>query len=181
MTGDSDDAEQYLFVVDYDDDAERKRVEYLFNNWTGEGTIENPAGLVRTARDVAHDDLYEQLVSKVPADSVETFRLDPATPDVTPATEVVEQSVAATEDAVESFVEYMLSKKKAVVQSAAHNEYEVYTNKGRADVQYQLQSTEESIRVRITIEGQPPAPSFLQDYFETELTEYAATNHQDND
>jgi hypothetical protein len=164
----------YLFVVSYEDDAERKRVEYLFNNWD-DGEMTKPAGLVRVGTDVDHDALYERLVSKVPADQVESFQLQSVDPDVAKERHSVEESVDADADAVESFVEYMLSKKKAVLQSAARNEYEVYTKKGRATVTYRLDETGETTAVTVTVEGYPPAPSFLADFFETELADYAGS------
>jgi len=174
MTGptDGDGDSAYLFVVDYDDDAERKRVEYLFNNWE-DGDVEKPAGLVRVATDVDHDELYERLVGKVPEEQVETYRLEATDPDVTEDRRTVEQRVDADIDAVESFVDYVLSKKKAVLQSASRNEYEVYTKKGRADVSYRIDESGGSTTVEMTVEGYPPAPEFLVDFFETELAEYA--------
>lgn len=167
-----DDDAEYLFVVDYEDDAERKRVEYLFNNWE-DGEISKPSGLVRVGRSVSHDELYENLVAKVPEEQVQSYRLEPVDTDVTPETLTVKQSVAAPADAVETFVEYMFSKKKAVLQSPSHNEYEVYTKKGRADVTYQLDTDGRTTDVTVTITGHAPAPEFLADFFETELEAYA--------
>ena len=162
----------YLFVVSYSDDAERKRAEYLFNNWE-DGEVESPDGLLRIASSVDHDELYERLVGKVPEDRVESFRLEPIEADVDPERHTVKQTVDAPPETVETFVEYVLSKKKAVLQSATHNEYELYTKKGRADVTYSLDETDGRTQVMVTVEGYPPAPAFLADFFETELSDYA--------
>jgi hypothetical protein len=162
----------YLFVVSYEDDAERKRAEYLFNNWE-EGDIDAPDGFVRIASDIDHDNLYEKLVGKVPAEQVDSFRLEPVEADVDTQRHTVKRSVTAPVDTVESFVEYILSKKKAVLQSASRNEYEVYTKKGRAEVTYRLGESEGETTVTMLVEGYPPAPEFLADFFETELADYA--------
>ena len=175
MTRDTDqngDDSNYLFVVSYADDAERKRVEYLFNNWD-EGDVEKPDGLVRVASDVDHDDLYERIVSKVPSEQVDSFELQPVEADVDRKRRTIEQSITAPVDAVESFVDYIFSKKKAVLQSGARNEYEVYTKKGRADVTYDLTEDDGTVTVTVTVSGYPPAPGFLADFFETELADYA--------
>ena len=169
---------RYLYIVDYEEDAERKRAEYLFNNWD-EGEINRPSGLVRIAEGIDHDELYEQLVAKVPEQQVDICRLEPVDTDVEPESVMIEQRIAASIDAVETFVEYILSKKKAVLQSAARNEYEVYTKKGRAEVGYRLNETEEQVVAQININGYPPAPSFLAEFFEAELTEYAASQAPD--
>lgn len=171
MTDTNADAEQFLFVVKYESDAERKRVEYLFDN--ADGDVSTLDGLTRIASDVNQQELYEQLVSKVPEEQVSAYRLAPLEVQTEPETAVVEQAVSAAPDVVESFVEYIFSKKKAVLQSPARNEYEVYTKKGRADVSYDLQETETGTMVRVRIEGYPPAPDFLAEFFSTELSEYA--------
>lgn len=163
--------EEYLFVVAYGSDAERKRVEYLFDNADGE--IRTLEGLSRLASGVDHEEMYEQLVSKVPEDQVQAYRLESVDVSADPETTTVSQTVSAPPETVESFVEYMLSKKKAVLQSAARNEYEVYTKKGRAEIQYDLEETAEGTDVRVRIDGYPPAPSFLAEFFETELHDYA--------
>jgi hypothetical protein len=174
MTGERTDSGEgtYLFVVSYGDDAERKRAEYLFNNWEG-GDIDAPDGFVRIASGVDHDELYERLVGKVPAEQVDSFRLEPVEADVDTQRHTVEESVKTPANTVESFVEYILSKKKAVLQSASRNEYEVYTKKGRAEVTYRLAGSDGETTVTMQVEGYPPAPEFLADFFATELADYA--------
>lgn len=171
---DGNDDERHLYVVDYEEDTERKRAEYLFNNWE-RGQISRPSGLVRIAEGVDHEELYEQLVAKVPAEQVEMYHLRSIDTEIEPETIVVEEEVDASVDAVETFIKYIMSKKKAVLQSAAHNEYEVYTKKGRGEVSYELTDEDGYVSVRIQVTGYPPAPSFLADFFETELADYAAS------
>lgn len=169
MPSDSDG--EFLFVVDYDSDAERKRVEYLFDN--ADGDVSTLSGLSRIADGVDLEEMYEQLVSKVPEDQVQAYRLEPVDVSAEPERTTVTERVAAPPETVEPFVEYMLSKKKAVLQSAARNEYEVYTKKGRAEIAYTLDEDGDETTVQIQIEGYPPAPEFLAEYFDQELTDYA--------
>jgi len=172
MSDETPSEDTYIFIISYEDDAERKRAEYLFNNWE-DGTIEAPGGFVRIASDVDHDKLYERLASKLPVDQVDSFRLESVEADVDQDRYTVNQTVNAPADTVESFVEYVLSKKKAVLQSAKHNEYEIYTKKGRGEVTYQLTENDGQTTVTMTVEGYPPAPEFLADFFTTELSDYA--------
>lgn len=163
-----------LFVVEYDSDAERKRVEYLFNNWN-RGSITTPDGIVRIAENVDHDALYEQLVSKVPEQQVDSYRLDAIESDLDKETVTFDQHINAPPDAVESFLQYVLSKRDAVLQSANHNEYEVYSKKGRAEIRYQISDDDGGTVVSMQVSGYTPAPEFLGDFFETELSDYAAS------
>lgn len=173
----SNSGEKHLFVIEYDDDAERKRAEYLFNNWS-DGEVTKPNGLIRMTEDVDHEELYERLLSKIPTENVSVYDIEPVDSDVETTTEIVEQDVDATKEAVETFLEYILSKKKAVLQSASHNEYELYTKKGRADVSYQIEEATEGVSVSVRIVGYSPAPDFLAQFFRTELADYAGSQQK---
>lgn len=167
--------ERYLYTIQYEEEAERKRVEYLLNNWE-EGEINTPNGLSRIVEGVDNEELYQQLVTKIPEDQVGVYHLQPTQLEVDPETIIVEQEIAASLDAVETFIEYVLSKKKAVLQSGARNEYEMYTKKGRAEVTYNIQTGgSNNVDVTIKVTGIPPAPGFLSDFFRTELQDYAAS------
>ncbi len=163
---------EYLFVVTYKDESERKRVEYLFNNWS-DGTIEHPDGLLRLTDGVDHEHLYEQLVTKVPEEQISTYTVEPVETELEPTHLTVEQEINAPESTVESFLEYVLSKRKAVIQDTERNEYEVYSKKGRAVLRYNLSVSSGVTTVRLVIEGHQPAPSFLANFFEQELNEFA--------
>ena len=92
--------DRYLYVVDYREDAERKRAEYLFNNWE-EGTIDRPSGLVRIAEGVDQEALYEGLVAKVPPDQVEMLALKSVETDLDPERVDVDERIAASADATD--------------------------------------------------------------------------------
>ncbi|WP_142860745.1 hypothetical protein [Salinigranum halophilum] len=171
---DHDGDREYIFIVTYEDETERKRVEYLFNNWE-DGKIDRPKGVIRLTAGVDHDKLYEQLLTKVPEEQVTSYKLDRSDPDIEPSRRTVERSISAPEQTVNSFLEYVFSKRKAVIQSREYNEYEMYTKKGRADVRYTLTTSDGDTTARIVIEGYEPAPSFLGDFFEEELDEFSAS------
>lgn len=168
---------RYLFCVDYENEAERKRVEYLFNNWDS-GQIEAPQGLVRIAEDVDREALHEQLLTKVEDDRVEVYSLEPTTMDLEKESLTVEQDIVASKDAVDGFLDYVLSKKKAVLKEPSQSTYEIYTKKGRAEVRPSMDESGNTVTVRLLIKGYPPAPSFLKEFFETELDEFATSQSE---
>lgn len=168
----SDSTPEHLFVVSYADETERKRVEYLFDNWAG-GSVDRPEGLVRLAADVDHEELYEQLLTKVPEEQVSAYALDRSEPSVERERATVEREVSADLAAVESFLGYVFSKRKGKLRDAGRNEYDLYTKKGRAEARYTLSETVDGTAVRVTIEGYPPAPEFLREFFADELAEFS--------
>lgn len=164
-----DAVDKYLFTVAYEDDAERKRAEYLFNTWE-DGEIRKPEGLVRIVEDVDQADLYTELLMKFRPTQINAYALSALEIPETPETRSLERTIAADPATVRSFLQYLISKKKGTETS--ENEYAVYTNKGRADISVSLTGSTEETTATIDIEGHPPILDFLGSYFETELNAF---------
>lgn len=162
----ADDA--YLVTVEYEDDAERKRAEYLLDNWE-EGSVKSVTGLSRIARCVDIHDLYDSLVAKIPESRISTYELTSVSSDVTTSGERLSLRTAAQPDRVEWAMESVLNKRKAVQEPGAENSFAVYTKKGRANVEYEVHGRGEDVVLEIEIEGFGEAATFLRDYFEDEL------------
>ncbi len=164
---------RYLFVVEYGDDAERKRAEYLFNTWD-EGEISKPEGLVRIAEGVDHDDLYGELLTKLRASQIASYRLEALEAPASAEAVTIERDVAADADAVASFLRYVVSKRKGRERPDGES-YEVYSKKGRADIRFDFSETGEGTHVEIEVRGHSPALEFLAAYVEDELDAFAAS------
>lgn len=172
-TSSESDEARYLFVVEYGDDAERKRAEYLFNTWD-EGEISRPEGLVRIAEGVDHDGLYGELLTKLRASQIASYRLEPLEAPASAEVVTIERDVAADADAVASFLRYVVSKRKGRERPDGDS-YEVYSKKGRADLRFDLSETDGDTHVEIEVRGHSPALEFLAAYVEDELDAFAAS------
>ena len=170
----NDESSRYLFCVDYQNEAERKRVEYLFKNWES-GQIEAPKGLVRIAEGVNRESLHEELVTKVEDKRVEVYKLESTSMDLEEESLTVEQEINKSKDTVEGFLDYILSKKGAVLKEPSQNNYEIYTKKGRAEIRPKVTDNGDSVTIRLLIKGYPPAPSFLEEFFDSEFKEFATS------
>jgi len=168
----SRDADGFLFVVSYEDDAERKRAEYLFNTWEG-GNLYKPEGIVRVAEGVDHEDLYEDLLVKFRSEQIDAYALSSLEAPRTPEQRSIERSIAADPDTVRSMLQYLISRKKG--EETGDGMYEVYTNKGRADVEVSLSTEAEETTVVIQVQGHPPVIDQLTTYLEAELDEFEAS------
>lgn len=164
--------EGYLFVVHYGNDAQRKRAEYLFDNWN-DGTIQNPDGLVRLAENTDGEALHEELLVKFRAEQIDAYALSEQPAPESPETRTIERTLGADRETVESFVQYLLSRKKGTQNG--ENEYEVYTRHGRADVTVSLTEAEDEMTVEIRLRGHPPALEPLSSYLHEELDAFEAS------
>ncbi|MFB6168498.1 MAG: hypothetical protein ABEJ43_06590 [Haloferacaceae archaeon] len=168
----SRDADGFLFVISYEDDAERKRAEYLFNNWE-DGNLYKPEGIVRVAEDVDHEELYEGLLVKFRPEQIDAYSLSSLDAPRTPEQRSIERSIAADPDTVRSMLQYLISRKKGT--ETGDGAYEVYTNKGRADVEVSLSTEDDETSVFVQVQGHPPVIDQLTTYLEEELDEFEAS------
>lgn len=164
----SDSDSSYLVVVDYEEDTERKRAEYLLDNWE-EGTVSSVRGLTRLVSDTDIHDLYEALVSKVPEERISTYELS-AVEETAPTTDAnLQYRLQADPERADWAMESVLNKRKAVDDPKGERTYAIYTKKGRAEVSYDITERGDEILLDIEIEGYGEATEFLREYFQEEL------------
>lgn len=159
----------YLVVVDYDDDAERKRAEYLLDNWD-EGSIESIKGLSRIVGDVDVDALYEKLVTKVPQKQIQIHELDKVDAKAARQGVTFDETFDTDRHKVEWAIEAIMNKRKTIEKDPEENIYGVYTKKGRATVEFNIsEDPAGKIHLSGTVEGYGEAPEFLKQYILDEI------------
>ena len=168
----SDDRE-YLVVVDYDDERERKRAEYLLDNWD-EGTVDTLDGMARTVKGVDIDELYDQLAAKVPEEELSTYELTRVDTEATRVQETIDETFDDIDaERVEWAMESIMKKRKAVDQgttSGGDSLWAVYTKKGRAEIQYDIREQGSSaVELHVVVDGFGEAPAFLREFIQEEI------------
>lgn len=161
--------DSYLIVVDYKDDAERKRAEYLLDNWD-HGTVESLSGLSRIVEDDNIDGLYEELVTKVPENQIDIFGLSDVDTQVAKRQARLDEKFTTSSDKVEWAMEAIMNKRKTIEKDPQRNIYNVYTKKGRSTVEFSItEAPGGKVHLTGTIEGYGEAPEFLKDYILDEI------------
>lgn len=172
MTDESTDETEYLVVVDYDDEAERKRAEYLLDNWD-DGETRRVKGLTRKAVGVDVEELYDQLAAKVPPGNVSAFELHPVDAEATAEQATIHRTFRETNpERLEWAMETIMNKRKAVQQGSTDDGREiwaVYTKKGRAEISYEIKRAGAEMELHVVVDGFGEAPSFLKEYITDEL------------
>ncbi len=169
--GDKDeDYEEYLIVVDYTDEAERKRVEYLLNN--RDSTEAEP--IRGFARIVETDDvqaLYEDLSAKVDdINDVEIDRLEDV--DATPSEKELDFSIQTDVDTdrVDWLFESLMNKRNATVADPANDVYTISTRKGTATCWYNTSSNPDgTVTIHVFTSGYGEAPRVVIEYLQDEM------------
>jgi hypothetical protein len=170
---DISDGGDYLVVVDYGDERERKRAEYLLDNWEN-GTVESISGMSRLVKGVDIDELYDQLAAKVPEDELSAYELTRVDTEATRVQETIDETFNEVDiDRVEWAMESIMKKRKAVDQGSTSDGKDLwaaYTKKGRAEIAYEIrEEPKNTVTLQITIDGFGEAPEFLREFIEDEI------------
>lgn len=165
---DSNDA-SYLIVIDYEDDAERKRAEYLLDNWD-DGSVDSLQGLSRIATELNIQELYEDLVTKVPQDRITVQELNEVQTEAAQQKSEFDIQFDTNKEKIEWAIEAIMNKRKTIEKNQEENIYGVYSKKGRGTVKFTISDApDDQIQLTGEITGFGDAPVFLKQYILDEL------------
>jgi hypothetical protein len=168
---DLDSERQYLIVVDYESDTQRKRAEYLLDN-QDEGQIDSLQGLTRVASGLDVDTLYEELAAKVPEETIDLYDLEEVEATARKGERELHYQYDVETDRVTWAMESLLNRRESATREAGGDidVWSVYTKKGRARIEYEIrQPSDGSTRLDIRVVGWGEAPTFLAEYIDEEL------------
>lgn len=170
-----DNRQEYLVAVDYENDAERKRIEYLLSN-RSDITVEKLRGLVRLVHTETFDEFYEELSAKV--DDLNHLRVNELSAvDVTPEekherftieTEVSREKVNWAFNTIERKRDATLEDREYEDEYGYH-QYVTTTKSGTARYSYEMTKHEGMVYVDVHIWGYGGAPETLREFIENEL------------
>ena len=168
---------EYVIFVSYETDAERKRIDYLLDKWSGRAKIRKPKGMVFLIETEGANEFLAELLSKLSgnaAEKVEVYKIEEVVKKVEASVRTLQYSIPEGVRVVGKFVEYLLSKLNAsyVHSDALARVYEVYTRKGRALIKTIIRGGETST-VIFKIEGYGDAVDFLAERIDEEMKLFA--------
>ena len=161
----------YYIEVRYQNEAERKRLEYLLVKWGKK--VNRPSGYAFKVDDSAYKDLIDEVENKFPLDDVSVFHINPVKVEAPHYLQTISYNMSKPIVEVRPFVGYLLSKRRAVLSRKAGNMeiYGVYMRKGRSEIHVSF-SSEQKLKVTIEFEGAKEAVQQLADEFNRELRAY---------
>lgn len=156
----------YMIVAKSASDAERRRIEYIFDKRADTSGIEKPDGVIRFVGDGDVGELVQELLSRVSGE-VLVYRITPADLKIEKGTKEIEMEIKGSMEVVEGFVNYLMARVRAVLthemETPRIKEYSVHSRKGLADIQVAMreEGVGEKTHLSIKIEAYEPALSFL--------------------
>ncbi|CAI1493609.1 conserved protein of unknown function [Thermococcus nautili] len=170
---------KYFVVVSYDDDAERKRVDYLLSKWAERADVEKPRGMTFIIETEHEKEFFEELFSRIegnPSEKVRIYRVTEEWPALRERSATREYLLAEEEGFVRRFLAYLCSKLGGTF-SPEEGTCEVYTRKGRGVIQFSLRGTPRGTVVRVTVSGYGEVVDYLLSRVDEELKPLAGDSY----
>ncbi|MBC7094466.1 hypothetical protein [Thermococcus sp.] len=170
---------KYLFIVDYQDDAERKRIDYLLEKWQERAAISKPRGLTFIIDTEDISEFAEELLSKLNPDSskkVEVFLLHEKDlqAKVQPKRVVLEYHSKESAEVVKKLLEYVFSKNNIRYYSSdiRSTKYFILTRKGRVDIEVTLEPKGNEIQIKLVLSGYGEAVEYIAGKLKEEVESF---------
>jgi hypothetical protein len=162
----------HLITINYSSDAERKRVEYIFNKYESEdGDIDRITGVSRIIQDDDVEKLLSELYLRAPPEKIKVYKLTEITTKTASESNKIESRLSGQKESIESFIGYLLAQRKAVFKRKMGNLklYTSTTRKGYAEIIVGISQKDGEVLVQIEIQAEEPNRSYLKDYFSEQL------------
>ncbi len=164
---------EYIVLVSYESDAERKRIDYLVEKWN----LRKLKGIVIHVDAENPQEFFEELFSRLEGnvdEKVEVYEVKRVKKKVETKKKRLEFTIKEEKKIVERFIDYLLSKMNAsyVCSDALAKVYSVYTRKGKSDVKVEIRGNGKTT-VIFEIEGYGDVVDFLAEKIKSELRLFA--------
>ena len=162
---------QYLVVLAYESDTERKRIDYAIERWKEKTDIVKPKGttIIFKGADIDKflDDLYSRI--EIKTNKIEVYNLSEYSPDIDiHVKELVYRDIENVEF-TQKFLEYIMNKLNASYENTDNlgKYYTVNTKKGQGQISLSIISEQKCIKIRI--EGYGEFSEFISKKIDEEM------------
>lgn len=167
----------YIVLVAYENDAERKRIDYLLDKWSTKAKIKKLKSMAFFIDTDETQEFLEELFSKLEGridEKVKIYQAKEVEKKVEKRRHILQYRIKEEKKVVEKFVGYLLSKMNAnyTYSDAMAKVYNVYTRKGGGTIRVILQGNGE-MTVVFEIEGYGDVVDFLAEKMDDELKLFA--------
>ena len=168
----------FLLILDYETDAERKRIDYAIERWQNKLKISKPKGtiIVIDGKQDRIDEFVEDLCSRLEKseEKVKIHRISKYAPEIEKNVKTIAYQTKEQRDFLEKFIDYLMAKLSASYEysSKIGKVYKVYTKKGQAKLEIVLRDRGEGTDVNIAIDGYGEVVDFISAKIDNEMNTF---------
>ena len=168
----------FLLILDYESDAERKRIDYAIERWQDRLKIMKPKGtiLVIDGKQEQIDEFVEDLCARLEKseEKVKIHKLNNYAPVVEKNVKKIVYQTTEQRKFLEKFIDYLMAKLSASYEynSRIGKVYKLYTKKGQAKLEIAMQDKNMGTNITIAIDGYGDVVDFISDKIDNEMNTF---------
>lgn len=165
----------FLAVLEYDTDAERKRIDYAMERWQSKIKIQKLKGtiLLLDADNDTIDEFVEDLNSRIEKSEhkVNIYEMKQYQADIEKNVKRLSYKTEVNKKSLEKFLNYLMAKLGASFEfsSGFGKIYKIYTKKGQAKLEIILSDEKPEITIKINAEGYGEVVEFILKKIDIEM------------
>ena len=166
----------FFLLIDYESDAERKRIDYAIERWHEKVTIQKPKGtmLLLQGKQEYIDEFIEDVCARLEKseEKVEVHIVSKYTPKIKKRGTTLLYHTSEKREFIEKFLQYLMTKLNADAESVRKKSqgYKLSTKKGQAHLNVTINQQEKDTCITITITGYGEVVEFIASKIDNEMT-----------
>lgn len=156
------DQTRYLIGLEYEDRAERRRMEYRLENW--KGTVSQTPRMTRIVEGENFYELFDALQETVDdPEHLSVYELNDLTPSNEERTVRIDRVYDVELDKLEWAVESLLNKRTVTQEDTTTYQIHPDSSTAKVTLEYDLMNVQRGARMELTLTGPTPAPNAVKD------------------
>ena len=165
----------HLLLLDYDTDAERKRIDYAIERWQDKIKISKPRGIIIIVDGKMErmNDFIEDFSARLDKseEKVEVYKLEDYRTDIEKNVKNLTYQTTENIEFLKKFFSYLMTKLNA---SYDHNSkfgtvYDLYTKKGQVKIDIVVKQVTDATNIIVKLEGYGSVVDFISEKINTEV------------
>ncbi|UUX93739.1 hypothetical protein [Methanoplanus endosymbiosus] len=173
----------YLLIVDYNSDAERKRIDATIDRWKKRKKIHKEKGVIIRLGDENIEDFLKDLYARMDdgRKNVRIFSAERCNTDIDEISERYQYETNIETEVVRRFIRYILSKFNSGYEGINNGveSFTAYTRKGQAKVDIIYFTHPENTKISLSVSGYGSVVSLVAKRIDEELKSYL-NNYDEN-
>lgn len=175
----------YLITIKYNSDAERKRLEYVFEKWSDRLKINKPDGLVAIIEESGDQPLVEAFVqdllsrsSKAKSGNFSMYNIEQHELEIEKQERQLSLELHEKRETVEKILNFIMARQKAIYKPVSDlpfiKIYEITSKKGMAEISVTIREKNDIVNLHLKISGYGEVVDFIYNKLNDELKYFGA-------
>ena len=160
----------HLVIVKYENDAERKKIEYLI----GKYGVKRVKDVVIEVDDSVFSPFIREFMGRIPEERIKIYTVSEKKIKAERIEEDMEEILEADKDSVKQFIDYLMVRRRGNYRSrlGEFERYRIHTKKGFVDISLRYSENDGNTEVLMKIEGMPEMVKRMKEEMRKELENY---------